>query len=82
MSMVKRAPLTGGKLAGLGGLGEFSATGVVDALNKPGVWMCDKAVQSGLEICGSTGVSKYTSYVLSGVLYLGVLALVMKLKNR
>jgi len=75
MSMVSRAPLTGGRLAGLG---EFSASGVVNTLSTPGVWLCDKAAQNDLNICGTTGVTKYMPYALSLLVYGAGAFLVMK----
>ena len=59
MSVVRRAPYTGGRLSGLGGLGAFDASGIVNTMNAPGVWLCDKAAQNDLNICGTTGVTKY-----------------------
>jgi len=56
--------------------------GMVNTLNTPGVWLCDKAVQSDLPICGSEGVTKYTPYALSALVYGAGIFLVMKIVKR
>ena len=80
MSMLSKTPLTGGRLSGLGA--GMEVMGFVNTLNKPGVWLCDKAVQNDLPICGSEGVTKYTPYALSAILYGAGVFLVLKMFKR
>jgi hypothetical protein len=77
--MLARKPWTGGRLAGLGA---FDAAGLVNTLNAPGVWLCDKAVQNDIPVCGSEGVTKYTPYAFSALVYGAGLFLVLKMVRR
>jgi hypothetical protein len=56
--------------------------GMVNTLNAPGVWLCDQAVKNDIPVCGSEGVTKYTPYAFSALVYGAGLFLVVKMFRR